>query len=504
MTLDLLTVAVARELLARHLGVERVAGQSAAVDALIAICARLPLALAVVGARASEHPDFPLELLVAQLRDTRGKLDALNGWDLATDVRAVFSWSYRYLSAGAAQMFRLLGVHPGPDISLPAAASLVGFPHWQAREAMDELTHARMVTEHTPGRFAFHDLLRAYAIDHAHTVDCDAERCAAVHRVLDHYLHTAYSSALLLHPTRDRLTLAPPQLGVIPEDFADDRQALVWFEAEHAVMLAAIAQAANTRFDVHAWQLPWTLATFFDRQGHWHDWASTQHTALAAAQRLGNDDGQARAERLLGRAYIRLGLSNEAQTHLRQAIDLYQQLGNRIGQAHVRYDLASVFGRQGRNDGALDQVQQAHGLYQAAGHQVGQARALNAIGWYYAMLGNHYQARICCEQALPLCRELGDRLGEAGTLDSLGYAHQHLGNHAHAIACYQQAIDLWRELGNRYHQAITLIHLGDTHHAKGDCAATGDTWQQALAILDSLQHPDADQIRAKIHQLDTT
>jgi len=193
LALDLLTVAVARELLACHVGAERVAGEAEAVDELISLCARLPLALVIMGARASEHPGFPLKALVAQFRDAEGwRLDALDGHDLATNVRAVFSWSYRYLSAWTARMFRLLGVHPGPDISLPAAASMAAIPLEQARQLLSELIDAGMVTEHIPGRFAFHDLLRAYATDRAHTEDGDGKRLAAVHRLLDHYLHTAY------------------------------------------------------------------------------------------------------------------------------------------------------------------------------------------------------------------------------------------------------------------------------------------------------------------------
>ncbi|MGH3774443.1 MAG: ATP-binding protein [Pseudonocardiaceae bacterium] len=503
-TLDLFTVSVARELLTRHLGAERIAGEAEVVDELIKLCARLPLALAIVGARASERPGFPLEVLLAQLRDTRGRLDALDGGDLATDVRAVFSWSYHYLSAGAARMFRLMGVHPGPDISVPAAASLVGIPLRQARKALDELTHARMITEHAPSRFAFHDLLRAYATDLAHTIEGDAERRAAMHRVLDHYLHSAHTAALLLHSTRDPLTLAPPQPGVIPEDLAEGIQALIWFEAEHPVMLAAIGHAADTGFETYAWQIPWTLATFFDRRGHWHDWASTQHIALAAAERMDHQDGQARAHRLLGRAYIRLGSSEKAEIHLRRALDLYQQLGNRVGLAHAHYDLASVFGQQGRADEALGQVQEALGLYEATNHEVGQARALNAIGWYSALLGDHYQALTFCDQALILCRKLGDRLCEGGTLDSLGYVHQYLGHYTQALACYQQAIEVWQELGNYYYQATTLTHLGETYHAAGDREAACNTWQHALAILDDLHHPDADQVRGKLHHMETT
>lgn len=499
LNLNLFTVAEACELLARHLGAERVVGEPQIVEELIGLCARLPLALAIVSVWASTHPGFPLAVLVSELRDARTRLDTLNGGDQGVDIRAVFSWSYRYLSAEVARTFRLLGVHPGPDISLSAAASLIGIPLWQAREALGELTRAHLLVQNTPGRFIFHDLLRAYANDRACAEDSDVERNAAMHRVLDYYLHTAHTAVLLLHPSRDPLTLAPPQPGAAPEDLATDGHALAWLEAEHRVLLMVIVQAASSGFDTHAWQLPWSLGTFFDRRGHWHDWAATQHIALAAAGHLGDQDGQARAHRGLGQAHIRLGSAKEAQSHLRHALDLYQQLGDRVGQAHTHLNMSWAFGQQRHDNEALGQAQQALRLYQGAGHRDGQARALNAIGWYYARLGNLHQALAHCEKAFTLFHNLGNRLGEAATWDSLGYAHHHLGHHPHALACYQHALNLWQKLGNRYYQATTLTHLGDAHHASDDPAAACKAWQQALTILDDLHHIDADEVRAKLH-----
>ena len=116
LTLDLLPAADARDLLTRRLGPGRVATEPAAVAEIIARCARLPLALTIAAARAATHPSFPLAALAAELREATHALDPFHGGDSATDVRAVFSWSYRALSPGAARLFRLLGLHPGPDI----------------------------------------------------------------------------------------------------------------------------------------------------------------------------------------------------------------------------------------------------------------------------------------------------------------------------------------------------------------------------------------------------
>jgi tetratricopeptide (TPR) repeat protein len=426
----------------------------------------------------------------------------LDAGDLETSVRSVFSWSYQHLSPPAARMFRLLGVHPGPDTALPATASLAGMSLGQAQRATQELTRTHLIRERVPGRFDFHDLLRTYAADQTHALDTDADRRAAVLRALDHYLLTAHSADQMLYPTRDPLALAPPQPGVIPVKFADRAQALAWFHAEYPVLLAIAALGAEAGFDNHAWQIPWTLVDFIDRHGHWHDWVATQHTALAAAQRLDSLDGQAAAHRSLGRAYTRLNSYIDAGIHLRRALDLYRACGDGAGQAHVHLGLAQISEQRQQYDDALAGAQHALDLFRELDHHGGQAKALNNTGWYHARLGNYYQALVRCQQALTLERKLGNHPGEANTWDSLGYAHHHLGHHAQAITCYRQALALYCELGDPYEEACVLIHLGDTQRTTGETGAARESWQQALAILNDLHHPGAGELLDKLHQLD--
>lgn len=264
LTLDLLTFAEAHELLAARLGADRLAAEPAATAELIALCARLPLALAITAARAATRSQFPLAVLAAELRDARGRLDRLATGEDATDLRAVFSWSCHQLSAPNARMFRLLGLHPGPDITDAAAASLAGLPRSEARRLLAGLTRRHLLAEPVPGRYALHDLLRAYAAELAAATEDEQDRRAAIGRTLDHYLHTAHAAALLLKPSRELITLTPARSGVTPEHVADHLQALGWFEAEREVLLAAIAMAAETGFDAYAWQLPSAMADFLD------------------------------------------------------------------------------------------------------------------------------------------------------------------------------------------------------------------------------------------------
>ncbi|MGH3410258.1 MAG: tetratricopeptide repeat protein, partial [Streptosporangiaceae bacterium] len=495
-----------REMLTERLGAGRVAAEPEAADELIGLCARLPLALAITAARAVAHPGFALAALAAELRDARGRLDALSTGEDATDVRAVLSWSYQHLQPPAARMFRLLGLHPGPEITAAAAASLAGTGLPEARRLLRELTRCHLLAEPAAGRYAVHDLLRAYAAEQASALDSDEDRRAATGRMLDHYLHSARSADLQLNPLREPITRAPPppRCGVTLETMSSRQRALAWFEAELQVLQATVNLAAETGFDVHAWQISWAMVDFLDTRGHWREWAATQRRAVAAATRSGDVAGQAAATRLLASACARLGEYDQARVHLADCLGLYQQLGDRSGEARAHQSLSWIAERQSAYADALGHSEQALRLFRVAGNRPGQASALNSVGWCHALLGDSEQARRYCRQALALNQELVDRDGEAHTWDSLGYAERQLGHLATATTCYQHALRIFREVGARYNEADTLANIGDTRHESGNQAQARAAWQKALAILDDLEHADASQIRAKLGQLGTT
>ena len=495
LNLDVLSPAEARELLARRLGPERAAAEPHAVGELAVLCGRLPLALAITAARAAAQPGHPLSALATELRDEHGRLDALDTADPNASARVVFAWSYQQLDSPVARLFRLAGLHPGPDITIPAAASLTGTTQHAARRALRELTAANVLTEHLPGRYALHDLLRAYAAEQAHHTDSDTDRREATGRVLDHYLHTAAGAALLLDPSKEPIVLAPPRPGTAPEQPADHRQALAWFEAEHQVLLASVTLAAGSGFEGHAWQLPWAMVSHL--REHRQERAAIQRTALAAAGRLGNTAAQALSSRLLAIACSGLGDHDQARDHYACSLTLYQRLGNRLGQAKIHQNLSVLAERQGHYANALGHAEQALRLCQAIGDKLYEAEALNDVGWYHGLLGDYQQARAFCRQALTLSAETDDRRLEGHAWDSLGYAEHHLGNLAEAAACYRRAVSLLRETGVRFDEADTLTRLGDTRHAAGELAYARESWQEALTILEDLQHPDAEQVRAR-------
>jgi DNA-binding SARP family transcriptional activator len=495
-TLDLLSYADARDLLIARLGPQRVGLEEPAAREIARLCARLPLALAMVAARAAIHPTFSLAALSAELATV------LAGDGSAENVHSVFSWSYERLSPDAAGLFRALSVHPAAEFSATAAASLAGRPLPQTRRLLTELTYAHLLTEPAPGRFSTHDLLRGYALELSRSTDSSVSRAAAATRLTEHYLHTADAAALLLYPHRYQVGLVPPGTGVCAEPLTRHQEALHWFTIEHPTLVAMVELAASHKLAAHTWQLASTIASYLDRRGHWHDWASTQSTALATAQRFADPAGQAWAHSGLGLAHSRQRDFANAHQHLTSALELLSLLGDSIGQAYTHLRLTSVYDGWGNFTEALSHARQALELYRSEGHGAGHAQALNTIGWYHAQLGQSREAIVHCLQALALHRELGDNQGAAHTLDSLGYAYHQLGEYSQAASYYREAAVTLGESGDRYYEAIALTHLGDAHYAAGETLLARQAWKEGLHILQELDHEDAEKLAQKIRDLD--
>ena len=498
LTLDVLTEQEASQMLARRIGHERARAEPAAVAELARLCARLPLALSIAAARAAARPRLAIADLTSELSDTGSRLDRLDTGDQATDVRTVFSWSYWQLSGSASGMFRLLGVHPGPDITAAAAASLAGVPQPEADRALSELARAHLVTESAPRRYTCHDLLRAYAGELAATGESEASRRSALHRILDYYVHTACAAALAIEPDRTPITVERPQPHVRPDGFTDRQQALDWLHSERDVLAGAINRAAADGFSAHAWQLPWAIAIFAKWYGYWHELATSQQLALDVLRPAGEPLLQIGAMRLLALAKLRLGAPDDAAACLIDGLEVARQADNSRAQAQLHADLAAVSQAQGHRRDALDHTEDSLRLFRAAGLRSCEADAINNLGWYHALFGNYEEALGHCQQAAAIYSELGNSPGRAGAFDSLGYAHHHLGHYAEAISCFELAIDIEGTVGDPHRRVEFLIHLGDSREAAGKRAAARHAWRQALDVCDELPAPAADQLRSRL------
>ncbi|MEU0629002.1 tetratricopeptide repeat protein [Streptomyces sp. NPDC005989] len=270
---------------------------------------------------------------------------------------------------------------------------------------------------------------------------------------------------------------------------------MAWFESEHAVLLAVADAAGPAGFDGHAWQLPLAMADFLHLSGRWHDWVTSQRTAIVAARKQGDRAGTALCHCESGRAAIRMRRYAEADQELLQALELQRGLGDLTAQADTLRTLAWSSEQQGDYRAALHRVAQVLELQRAVGNLAGQAGALNNLGWCLTHLGDHEKALDRCREALRLHRDGGSLLGVAYVWETLGFIHDAMGQYAEAVDSYRQCRDGFRRLGNRYGEADALRSLGVSLRKAGDPEAAREAWRDALVILDELDHPDADVVR---------
>ena len=319
-----------------------------------------------------------------------------------------------------------------------------------------------------------------------------------MHRLLDHYLHTANAAARLIDPRRAQDHHRSPQPGVTLEHLADDAHAMAWGSVEHRVLLAAIAHAAAAGFDTHAWQLAWAVSEYLYRRGYWHDWRSAYTTALAAARRAGDHRAARRSPTVVSPWPAPTWASTTRPSRISSR---RWPCTSAWATGSARRTPMSTWPRHSPGGTATptpSTTPRALDLYVTAGDEIGEALALNTAGFLYAELGDHKQALNHCHRSAALFRRLGDRGGLGSTSDSIGYIYYRHGSHQKAIRHFRRAAAVFDELGYRFSHAETLDHLGDTYLAAGDAAAARQAWTQARDMFDESGHPQADKVRAKL------
>ncbi|GHH42790.1 SARP family transcriptional regulator [Lentzea cavernae] len=494
LALDVLSAEEARALLVSRLGEERVddAGD------LVAWCGGLPLALAIVAARAAEAPTLPLSALATELADERTRLDSLDTGDAQTSVRTVFQWSYQQLSPRAARMFRLVGVHPGPDLTIAAATSLAGEP---AEEAVRALVRANLLVEHAPGRFTCHDLLRVYAADRAEADEPGPSRAAAVERMLDHYLHTL-ESINRTHYWNHLGTLDDPPVpsaGAIPETFERPDQAESWFQAERTVIHALVVLADEQGHDRHTSQLVWFMTDLVERFGLWREWIGLFARATRASDRLGDRVQVARMSFLRAVGHARLG-ELERALELFEATDLiWEEVGLVAGQVRARAGVAWVLGDLGRPHEAVEVARDSLELLRGD-----KSRTPTRLRLALHQLAGALVLADRPAEVLELAAEWDALDGvpdphNSGLMASeLARAYIGLGRHAEAVSKLMDALESFGQMGTWVDLAYSENLLGDAHHELGDPAEARAWWEKAAARYAEHEHPEEAAVRAKL------
>lgn len=503
-------------------------GPDELVAEAVELCGRLPLAIRVAAARLRSRPAWSLSDLVARLRDQDRRLGELVDDDGPRSVASALALSYQQLAPDQQLLYERLGQHPGPEFDQYAAAALLDTGPEAAAHLLDRLLDAHLVQESTPGRYGFHDLVRAHA---AGTVPARRRyarrrRQRAIGRLLDYYRHAAAVAMDAAYPyERDRRPAVPPACTASPA-LSDPDRAIEWLDLELPNLVAVARYAAGAGWPDHTWQIPAILHRHLRTRGRYHDAGVLHRQALSTTRATGQSTGAlgaltglAEVDRLTGRfpaaqaefddalalarrigarggelvALLGLGRVHLMQDRYRQAIDHFEQsleiardTGNRPGELDALVGLGDATAPQGRYQDATGHFKQALQIARDTGNRPGELNTLRGIGLVHRALGRYPQAIHHFEQSLQISRATGNRPGELNALTGLGEVYRLQGRHEPALACFRQTLQLARATGHRNGELNALTGLAEIQRQQGRYEPAAGYYQQVLELAREL------------------
>ena len=501
LTLDVLAPAEALALLAQIVGHDRVAAEPGAAGTLARLCGWLPLALRITADRATAHRHLKLADLVDELTLEHDRLDALSADEAVTQIRAVFSWSYRALPPGSARAFRLLSLHTGQDISAQAAAALINATIPQTRQLLATLTSGHLLENTGRDRYQFHDLVRVYAAECAQHSEPESQRTSAIGRLITWYLHTADAFSRSFFPDAPHVSLDPPEQPCRPLVFTTCRQAADWAQAESANLIPITRQAAAADDDATVWKLATTFVPVFGHYQRLPELLPALHLALPASQRLGDRSAEAWILNCLGEAYARADRPVRTTEFCQRALAIWIESGDSRGQWAAWHNQGMSLLELEQFDKALNCFQRALIAARRTSNPRSEGMSMTALGIVYQHLDSYDAAIDLHRKALGILSETRNRWQQAWVLGNLADAHFAQGRISDAIELYQQAQVIFREMGDRRQEAKFLTELGQAQRIGGQPDAARQSWRQALSIFDDFGDKCADQIRALLEDL---
>jgi DNA-binding SARP family transcriptional activator len=506
--LEVLRPDEAQSLFTGMVGERRVAAEPEAASDVLAACAGLPLAIRIVGARLAARANWTVRTLADRLADEQRRLDEMRVGNLA--VRASFEVSFATLprpqgpgEVDPARAFRLLGVWTGPSISLAATAALLGEPKGAVADALDVLVDAHLLESPHYEEYRFHDLLHVYAADRARTEEAEAERHAAIRRVLNWHLYTAEAACQVISPQRRRVPLDPPPGLVNPLEFDVLDEALNWCETRRLGLLAATRLAASSGLHEIGWKLPAAVMSFYYRRSHWTDWLTTHDIGLASARALGDRAGEAWMLNNLGICY---GVQHlpEAVGYFEQSLEIYRELDfpDARGQALAANNLATAYFDLHRYAEALSAAQRSLTIQRQAGDRYLEGIMLGVLGGAYRELGRFPEAIEHLLQALEIFRKLGLQDEEADSLGDLGDTYGRLGQLDEAIDRFQDSLTILHATGNTRGEAAALRRLGVALNRAGRSDLARGRLNEALLLFRDLgDRTQEEEVRADLAEI---
>ncbi|WNE98287.1 tetratricopeptide repeat protein [Streptomyces luomodiensis] len=478
--LAVMTPSEAFALFAHIVGEERAGVEHDAVMDVVTSCGFLPLAIRIAGSRLAARRTWTVSALAEKLADERRRLDELRAGDLA--VKATFELGYGQLEPQQARGFRLLGLAAGPDISAEAAAAVLDLDIGQTERLLGSLVDISLMESATPGRYRFHDLVRLYAWECAHSDEQpEAERGAALSRLLDFYLATGARVYAMERPG-DRTVehLAPTDHPGL--SFTSSAAALDWLFAEADCLIACARQCVGETTRRRAADLLMATVDLAESGAKSRQYEAAARAISEAARQSGDVRAEGHARLTLGHLYQLTGRLDQADAELRRSLELGTHIRDPMLACRVPNQRSLIALQQGRNDEAEIHLGQALQAFRADDNEAGEASALSNLARLHLDTGRVRSGVELAEQAVSIYRRLGTSLRLANGMYVLGIALTRTGSLDEALDLLTQALGIFRENRQSLWEGMTHFRLAETLLAAHRPDQAAEHAERAIAL----------------------
>lgn len=473
------------ELLSRITGVERVASEPEATQALADLCGHLPLALRIAGARLAARPHWEIAELVERLEDETRRLDELNYADVG--IRASLSLTYDNMSEGARRFFRCLAILDEGPFSTWTGMALLDLPETVVRELINELSDAQLLD--TAGaatgrhrQYKLHSLIRVFARERLAAEESAEAREAALSRVLGCFLflmnearHREYGRDVLIR-SHD-VPLYP-----LPDKMVDRilAEPLHWFSQERESLLPCVRRAAVMGLTEHCWGLAVTAVTFMETLVCLEHWRDTHEVALAASRKRGDRIGEAATLYSLGSLAVTKQDFATAEGHFLRSAEIFKDIGDELGSALAARGLGYLARMRGRRDEATAHYEAALKIFRESNSSVAVAYVLHNLAQLRLDNGDEAAAGPLLDEALQLSREGRGRRVEAQVLHRMGQTYMKRGEYEAALNSFDRVLEIARLIGDHTGEAYALHGIGSARFRRGETDEAVDALHRAL------------------------
>jgi DNA-binding SARP family transcriptional activator len=478
-SLDVLPPTEAVNLFAKSVGADRLAGDAPDTLAeMVELCGRLPLALRIAAARLRVHHTWTVRHLIERLYDRQQRLVELEAGQRS--VVAALDLSYHQLTDDQQRAYRLIGIHPGSDLDLHAAAALLDRDLPTARRLLDRLLDAHLLQEATPDRYQFHDLARHHAALVASRDELEASRRSAFDGLLTHYAHSAAVAMDAAYPFEQERRPRPPQSRHPVPDVRTPDLATAWLDVELPNLLAAARYSVEQGRLGYPTRLSATLDLHLMSRSRTGDAETLHQLALSAARTAADSIAEIDALARLGLIQRRAGQYAEAERHYQRALRLAHEHGHGAGEMDALHGLGQIQRLRSQFTDASESFGRALEIARTIDYPTGKLQALLGLGGLYRDFAQHQRALKWLREGLALARDTGHRPCELDALVGLGWSHLADGDLGDAADAFGQALNIARDLGYRIGEMVSLVGLGSVHRSQGRYAAAAVLYEDVL------------------------